>query len=372
MSSPMLSKKALSKILTKQLEIYNAEHPDDIMSHDILFERIAFFRLKHPIRYSCLGYAFDNEIDERLITRIDKAYRAREAKAHYKDPTYDPMIDEKSTSLFLSPDDIDDVSTTLNYMNGDYYFEYEFPEYDPQEKANDLDLLYPDKFIVQDANQLYYNLARVVHMDERTLIETFYAGEGLSIIEYDMQYIRDVLDYYLQKAELSHRKLTDKIDKKKFKKSNIGNIFKPDANITFKQFTEIASVLNIPEHIQDACKYRLAQFHDAFATESGYKTGQEDLYEDLAEIGIYDDQIYLYKLFTYLGFSFPDYPIMPAKNADVTSYMSAERKLSVVTPDGTEATISVDNYLDIIDKISLYSKELLEKECSHTNNNPKK
>ena len=256
------------------------------------------------------------------------------------------MIDEKSTSLFLSPDDIDDVSTTLNYMNGDYYFEYEFPEYDPQEKANDLDLLYPDKFIVQDANQLYYNLARVVHMDER--------------------------DYYLQKAELSHRKLTDKIDKKKFKKSNIGNIFKPDANITFKQFTEIASVLNIPEHIQDACKYRLAQFHDAFATESGYKTGQEDLYEDLAEIGIYDDQIYLYKLFTYLGFSFPDYPIMPAKNAAVTSDMSAERKLSVFTPDGTEATISVDNYLDIIDKISLYSKELLEKECSHTNNNPKK
>mgnify|MGYP004646458969 CR=1 FL=1 len=369
MSSPILSKKALSKILKNQLEIYNAEHPDDIMSYVILFDRITSFRFKHPIRYSCLGYAFDNEIDEKLITRIDKAYRARKAKAHYK---HDSMINKESTSLYLFPDDIDDFNAISNYLNGDYYFEYEFPEYDPQKENNNLDLLYPDKFIVQDANQLYYNLARVVHMDERTLIETFYAGEGLSIIEYDMQYIRDVLDYYLQKAELSQRELTNKIKKKNFGKSNIGNIFKPNACITFNQFTEIASALNIPKHILDACKYRLAQFHDAFATKSVYKIGQEDLYEDLADIGIYDDQIYLYKLFTSLGFSFPDYPIMPSKNADIISYMSADRKLSVVTPDGTKSTISIDNYLDIIDKISLYSKELLEKECSHANNNSQK
>lgn len=371
MTTPTLSKKFLSKILRKQLEIYNTEHPNDAMSYEILFERARYFQIKHPVRYACLGYAFDKDIDKKLLDRIRISYKKKESNIHKKDPIQDPL--NQAPTLFMPPDsDSDDFNDFSMYMNGDYSFEYELPEYDPQKEDNELDILYPDKFIVKDPNSLYYTLARVTHMDEQTLLEAFYAGEGLSIIEYDMQYIRDVLDYYLQKSNLTQKILSQEIHKKKFKKSNIGNMFQPDAIITFAQFTEITPFLNIPEHVLDACRYRLAQFHDAFATDSGYQTGQEDLYESLAEIGIYDDQIYLYKLFTYLGFSFQDYPIMPTKTGDIASYMSPEHVLSITTPTGIKSSITVDNYLNIIDKISDYAKELLENECTHANNNTQK
>ena len=39
MSLPIIPKQSLSKMLRDQLEIYNKEHPDDLMDYDILFLR---------------------------------------------------------------------------------------------------------------------------------------------------------------------------------------------------------------------------------------------------------------------------------------------------------------------------------------------
>ena len=70
MSTPLLSKKALSKILRNQLDIYNNSHPTDTLNYDRLFYREKYFQQKHSIRYTCLSYAFNDKIEQTVLDRI--------------------------------------------------------------------------------------------------------------------------------------------------------------------------------------------------------------------------------------------------------------------------------------------------------------
>lgn len=386
MSTPLLSKKALSKILRNQLDIYNNSHPTDTLNYDRLFYREKYFQQKHSIRYTCLSYAFNDKIEQTVLDRIDKSFdesftrKQKKCLHDFDEINKGNSIDgsQKTNSKYISKEDFfalkyiedpldcaDDNYTAYSdielYMNGDYYFENEFPQ---SEMEHDVDNL-----IVFNPNALFYNLARILHADEALIMMAFYDGEGLDLNYYLKQYVKDVLDYYFEKSKpLTYTQLENKISRNGFKSSNIGNILDPDKEITFEQFATIAPFLNIPERLTTACKYRLAQYKNLFAYNAGYEAGCEDFYDASAERGLFKNTIYLYKLFKYIGFSFPDYSNIPENFSDIISYINTESPLSIITPNGTKSIISVGNYLNIVDKISRYAKELLEKECIDSNN----
>lgn len=203
-------------------------------------------------------------------------------------------------------------------------------------------------------------------MDESKIILAFFNGEGLDIEYYNNQYVNDIVDYYFEKSELTLKELSDPIKKPGFKISNIANIINPRKNITFDQFETIAPHLNIPKDLTNTCKHLLAQSQNPLAYKTGYEHGCEDFYDDLAERGIFEDKLYLFKLFEYLGFSFPEQPDMLEKFSVISSYLSTN-SISVITPKGTKGNIRIDKYFQIVEEISDYAAYLLEKECSRSN-----
>lgn len=368
MPLPIIPKQSLSKMLRDQLKIYNKEHPDDLLDYDTLFYREKEFQLKHRTRYSCLSHAFNDKFEQTLLDKIEKSFNAAFTRKQKKDEREHPTCDnEEHLQTYADPLDCAAENFVMNdcvdnYMNGDYYFYYELPS--SMENA-DINCDY-DTFIVTDPNALFYNLARVLHMDESKIILAFYNGEGLDIKYYDNQYVNDIIDYYFAKSELSLKDLATLIDKPGFKISNLANIINPHKNITFDQFDTIAESLNIPKHLTSSCKHRLAQSQNPLAYKTGYEHGCEDFYDDLAERGVYEDILYLFKLFKFLGFSFPDQPNILEKFSVISSYLSTN-SISVITPKGTKGNIRIDKYFQIVEEISDYAAYLLEKECSRSN-----
>ena len=368
MPLPTISKQSLSKMLRDQLEIYNKEHPDDLLNYDILFLREKEFQLKWRTRYSCLSYAFNDNLEQTLLDKIERSFNTAFTRKQKKDEREHPTCDnEEHLQAYADPLDCAVENFVMggnvdNYMDGDYCFYYELPS----SMENDDDNCDYDTFIVTDPSALFYNLARVLHMDESRIIFAFYSGEGLDIKYYNNQYVNDIVDYYFEKSKLKLKDLVKSIEKPGFKISNIANIINPRKNLTYDQFETIAPHLNIPKDLTNTCKHLLAQSQNPLAYETGYMHGCEDFYDDLAERGIFEDQLYLFKLFEYLGFSFPEQPDMLEKFSVVSSYL-ANDSISVVTPKGTKGTLRINKYFKIVEEISDYAAYLLEKECSRSN-----
>lgn len=372
MSLPIIPKQSLSKMLRDQLEIYNKEHPDDLMDYDILFLREKKFQLKRSTRYSCLSYAFNDNFEQTLLDKIEKSFNTAFTRKQKKDEREHPTCDnEEHLQAYADPLDCAVENFVMNdnvdnYMNGDYCFYYELPSSMENDDNNcDYDSCDYDTFIVTDPNALFYNLARVLHMDESRIMLAFYSGEGLDIEYYGNQYVNDVVDYYFEKSKLKLKDLVGLINKPGFKISNIANIINPYKNITYDQFETIAPHLNIPKDLTNTCKHLLAQSQNPLAYKTGYQHGCEDFYDDLAERGIYEDSLYLFKLFKFLGFSFPDQPNMLEKFSVISSYLPTN-SISVITPKGTNGSIRIDKYFQIVEEISDYAAYLLEKECSRS------
>lgn len=291
----LLDRNELSRILREQQKRYNKQHPDSPLNNEDLYSiALAYIDPKHYIRYQVLSSYFDPESMPDFIKRVEKNY-LRNLK--HKEKQFDEYAEVEEADnpffyehLFNYTDDEsydeeydDDSSFFDNYMNGKYFCE--------QNKcAKDINRHYT---YVKNPSQIFYTLARVLHLDEKELIQAFYDGECMDVTYYCKMYAYDIITYFFQKSGLAVTDLCEKLDVDYMKKSKVSQIIYGKQNMEFDDFIPLAYALGVPEDLIKSSGYRLAQRKDPFSYKAGYKACIEDFQDNPEEMGHYLDLVLL-------------------------------------------------------------------------------
>lgn len=369
-------------VLRQYIKKYNNEHPDRKLNYESLFQAANDCYFKgHPERYRILSHWLEPELTEEpsFISRIQKNYnrtkKADEKKedeyyhsSNYVPPFYneDLLLDEIDGRKFLNgdfrlgKDIVYDKAKSMKHNEVDIYSEDMGGDdsYDAEEETT----------VIREPSLLYYTLARVVHMDEETLMGMFYMSNILNVSEYNTYFVYDIMEYYFTKSGYSTTKLEEIINTSRFKHSTLSSLMNRSADITFDQFKLIAEALDIPDKWIKPCKYRLAQKYDEFSYNAGYHACEDDFLDNtdemLLSLNIWGIQgrkkIHgaLTKLFRYLGYEIIS-DIFP-KQID-TDDPDAKRDAYIqITPpkdpEYTTYTVRLDDYEEILDDIISYAE----------------
>ena len=441
-ASVLLSRKELSQILKRQMDTYNKEHPDNQIDTELLFSRLMFYYLhEHPERYTCLGQNFDKDFNpnadylKKLYKKADEADKPRD-EISGEDELFEaePISDlsdfndsefnegklrppkKKNSSPQKTGEEIDKALVFEEdayceaYLNGQYYI-YGLDSGKAYEKALDLqlnaeeleDYLNGVYVVISKPSKLFYALARILHMDEASLMEAFFIGDGLNLQFYRQQYVKDIVDYYFHMTWSSRTKLVNALKadghREGFSDATIYNILYTEKEIRFEEFSVLAPYLKIPDDLANACKHRLAQFYDAFSFNAGYNAFWEDYndhpeemgeaygfvptadYNDLEsdyreaflELEAYKDLLketdktMLYKLYESIGYSFSpimdDIHIIPDNPSE--EELLAATSFWVTFPDGRIQKIPAMEIKELLNKLSDYANYLMWQKFPH-------
>ncbi|MCM1219781.1 MAG: hypothetical protein NC548_35310 [Lachnospiraceae bacterium] len=371
-------------VLRQHISRYNTEHPGRELDTESLFQAANDCYFKgHPERYRILSHWLEPELTEEppFISRVQKNYnRTKKADEKKEDEHYLAPGQTDYVPPFYNEDLLLDETDGENFLRGEFLLGKEIV-YDKAKSADhneigvyDEDMGGDDSIdaegeitIIREPSLLYYTLARVVHMDERTLMDMFYNSNILNVSEYNTYFAYDVMEYYFTKSGYSTTKLEEMISTSRFKHSTLSNLMNRSTDITFEQFKPIAEALEIPEKWVRPCRARLAQKYDEFSFMAGYQAYEDDLMDNTDEMLI---SLYVWgaqdktkqhgtvtRLFRYLGYEiisdiFPKQIDADDPDARHNTY------IDVIPPKDSKYLLNrfkLDDYEEILEHIISYA-----------------